>query len=198
MSDWKLVVGSVAPALAGLLGGPLAAGVVGLVAERVLGKSSGDPVADERALANAVQAGITPEMREKLLEIQTELIRADVRKVEVAADVTKAAMTDTADARKAHAGAGWVANLAVFVNVASYLCIAGVLAGCFMVLMGRVDASKVDPGIAAMVGSLIGAAVQWLLSNAAQANGFAFGSSPTSRENAERLSKAVSESVARK
>lgn len=89
MSDWKTVVGSVAPALAGLLGGPLAAGVVGLVAERVLGKSSGDPVADERALANAVQAGLTPEMREKLLEIQAELIRADVRKVEVAADDRK-------------------------------------------------------------------------------------------------------------
>ena len=196
-ADWKSLVASVAPGLAGLLGGPVAAGVVSVVADRLLGTSAGDPVEDERRVAELVQGGLTPEIRAKLIDIQAELIRADVRKTEVGASVTRAYIKDTADARQAHKGQGWVANLAIFINAASYICIAAVLVGCFAVLSGHFDSSRVDPGTAAMVGSLVGAAVQWLLSNAAQANGFAFGSSPGSRETADRMSKAVSEAASR-
>lgn len=197
--DWKQVVGAVAPGLATLLGGPLAGGAVSLLADKLLGGSSGDPVADEARLAGLLSNGLTPEARAQVLaaeaQLKVELVKADVRKVEVAAETERHYVSDAADARRAHASSAWVMRLAVFINVASYLAIAGVLWGCFKILSSTVEL-RVDPGIAAMVGSLIGAAVQWLLSNASQANGFAFGSSPSSRELAANLGKSVAGTAA--
>ena len=83
--------------------------------------------------------------------------------------------------------------LGYLINLASYLCVAGVLAGCFWLLGGR--KLEIDPGIAAMVGGIVGAAVQWLMQNAGQANGFFFGSSPSARQVSSDLAKAVSAGV---
>jgi hypothetical protein len=192
--DWKKMVGAVAPGLATLAGGPFAGAAVKALADKLLGGSTGDFVEDEAKIAGLLAGGMTPELRARVIEadqaLQTELVRAGVRKVEVAADVEKAYLADTADARKNHGSSVWVMRLAVFINVASYLAIGGVLWGCFAVLNSTTTIT-VDPGIAAMVGSLIGAAVQWLLANASQANSFAFGSSPGSRAMAEGLGAAV-------
>ena len=88
--DWKQVVGAVAPGLATLLGGPLAGGAVSLLADKLLGGSSGDPVADEARLAGLLSNGLTPEARAQVLaaeaQLKVELVKADVRKVEVAAE----------------------------------------------------------------------------------------------------------------
>lgn len=199
--DWKKTIGSVAPSLATMLGGPLAGGVVAVLAEKVLGESTGDAVHDEARLAGMLAGGITPDLRAKILEakaaLDIELVKADVRKTELAADTEKSYIADAANARQTHSNNEWVMKLAVFVNAASYVCILLVLIGSFFVLSGGMQSSKVDPGIAAMIGSLVGAAVQWLLANAAQANGFAFGSSPSSRAVSENLSKAAAD-VARK
>jgi putative protein kinase ArgK-like GTPase of G3E family len=62
-----------------------------------------------------------------------------------------------------------------------------------MVLTGTKLA--IDPGLAAMVGSVIGAVVQWIMSNSSQANGFFFGSSPSSRQVSSDLAKAVAQQV---
>jgi predicted TIM-barrel enzyme len=52
----------------------------------------------------------------------------------------------------------------------------------------------IDPGTAAMIGGIIGAAVQWIMQNASQANGFFFGSSPSSRKANEDLVRSITES----
>lgn len=197
--DWKSILGAAAPGLATALGGPLAGGVVKILADKVLGGSTGDAVADEAKLAGLLAGGITPELRARIVEAEqafrTEALKAGIREREIAADVEKAYVADAANARQAHAGQSWVMRLAVFINVASYIAIGGVLYGCFRILGSSVEL-KVDPGTAAMVGSLIGAAVQWLLQNAGQANSFAFGSSPSSRALTEKLGAAVADATA--
>ena len=62
--------------------------------------------------------------------------------------------------------------------------------------IGRRD-RQIDPGTAAVVGSIVGAAVQWIMANAQQANGFFFGSSPGSRAKDMELGRAAAEGVKR-
>ena len=197
--DWKKTIAAVAPGLATALGSPFAGAVVSVLTDKLLGGSSGDPVADEAKLAGVLAGGVTPELQAKILDAEAafkvEALKAGVRQAEIAADVERAYVADAANARQAHSGNTWVMRLAVFINVASYIAIGGVLYGCFRILGSSVEL-KVDAGTAAMVGSLIGAAVQWLLANAAQANGFAFGSSPGSRALSEKLGHAVAEATA--
>lgn len=107
MADWKKVLGGVAPGLATLLGGPLAGGVVKVLADSLLGGSTGDPVADEAKIAGMLANGMTPELQAKILEAQnavkTETIRAGLREKEIEADVEKARIADSSSARQAHA-----------------------------------------------------------------------------------------------
>jgi hypothetical protein len=104
-------------------------------------------------------------------------------------------ISDAEAARRAHAHNLGVLVLGYLINLFSYITVAGVLWGCFSIIgtRGKID---IDPGIAAMLGSVVGAVVQWLMSNAAQANGFFFGSSPGSRQLANDLGKALSSKVA--
>ena len=73
MDDWKKVVGVVAPGLATLLGGPLAGGVVKILADKVLGGSTGDEAQDQAALSQALSGGMTPELRAELSEDNARL-----------------------------------------------------------------------------------------------------------------------------
>lgn len=85
--DWKAAVGTIAPGLAAVLGGPLAGGAVKVLADALLGGSSGDQVADEAKLAGLLAGGITPELRAKILEAeqQIKLAVVDLLKTEQAA-----------------------------------------------------------------------------------------------------------------
>lgn len=107
-----------------------------------------------------------------------------------AAALAAIAAADTEAARRAHAQQAGVLRLGYVINVCSYLAVMGVLGGCFYVMTGG-PGVQIDPGVAAMLGGIIGAAVQWLFANASQANGFFFGSSPGSRQLASDLGKAV-------
>jgi hypothetical protein len=93
-------------------------------------------------------------------------------------------------AKQAHDHHLGVLRLGYLINIASYVVVAGVLYGCFFLLSAK-GGVTIDPGTAAMLGGIVGAAVQWLLANASQANGFFFGSSPGSRQLAQDLGKAV-------
>lgn len=195
--DWRSAVRSVAPGLATLLGGPLAGGVVTILAESLLGKSTGTQAGDEAALEQKLAAGLTPEDRAKILAAETELkremIKAGLREKEIALEADKAYIGDTAHARETHAKDRGVMRLGMGINLLSYALVGLVLWGCYTLLGGqKVD---VDPALAAAVGSIVGAAVQWVMANAAQANGFFFGSSPGSRQMAVDLSKAVGDAI---
>lgn len=191
MSDWKDVVRAVAPALGTGLGGPLVGGVIGILADKVLGGSTGDPITDEAKLAGVLNGGLTPELKAQVLAAEQSFKSEALR---VNADVEKAYIADTADARHVHSGDKHVLYLGLLINLASYLTTAAVLYGCFSVLSSS-GKLTIDPGIAASVGGIVGAVVQWLFSNAAQANGYFFGSSPGSRQMARDLGQAVGQGV---
>lgn len=197
--DWKDTLRTVAPGLAAVAGGPLWGSAVKILADKVLGPAaSGDPVQDEATLAGMLSGGIPPELRAKIVEadnaLKVEAIKAATRSKEIAADLEKAYVADVADARKAHNATRLLIWMAIGINALSYITIAGVIVGCFVLMSGRATLS-IDPGIAAMLGGLIGAAVTWVTSNAIQANGFCFGSSPGSRQLAADLGQAAGGAV---
>lgn len=91
MKGWKAVIGSVAPALATALGGPLAGLAVREIGSKVLGKES----ATEQDLVNAV-ALATPEMLVKLRELDQQFAK-DMAAMGV--ELEKLENADRADAR---------------------------------------------------------------------------------------------------
>lgn len=189
--DWKDVLKTAAPILTGLAtGGPVGMGIGAVRAiANVLGVDS-----TEEAVAAAVQNGLSPEQRVALsaadAQVKTALINAGVREKEIGADVEKTYIQDVADARSHNANTVGILRLGYLINVMSYACLFAVLYGSYRLVSGG-DGVKIDPTVAAMLGGVVGAAVQWLMSNAAQANGFFFGSSPSGRQVASDLAKAT-------
>lgn len=197
--DWKEAIRTIAPTAVGLLGSPLAGGATKVILDAVLGEAqTGDPIADEAKLAGVLAGGITPELRAKLLdadmELRREMVKAGVDVKRIEAETEKAYISAADAARRAHANNDGVLRLGYLINLASYVTVGGVLYGCFS-LMGTKGGMTIDPGTAAMLGGVVGASVQWLMANAAQANGFFFGSSPGSRELAKDLGKAAAQAV---
>lgn len=202
--DWKDLVKEAAPTLGAVLttaGGPvgaLAGGAINLLANALTGSSTGDPVKDEAAVAQALAGGLTPELRAKLIDADTQIKQAGItfetRKLEVNAETEKAYIADVADARKTNGEKDLIIVLGLMINVFSYALVGAVLYGCFALMHGQ-GLGDIDPGIAATVGAVVGGVVQWLMSNAAQANGFFFGSSPGSRQLARDLGNAVGGAV---
>lgn len=197
--DWKVALKDVAPVLGGLLtavGGP--AGALAGAALSAAANALGVPDTPD-AVATAMQAGLTPEQRSALvaadLDYKKAVLDVGFKEKELAADVEKAYLLDVQSARQSHSQTQGVLWLGYIINIFSYGVISAVLAGCYMLLThGFVDG--VDPGMAAIVGSIVGAAVQWIMSNAAQANGFFFGGSPAGRQMSNDLAKAVAGGVA--
>jgi hypothetical protein len=71
-STWKGIIGTVAPALATALGGPLAGAAVKTIADKVLGT----PDASEADVAAAITAGASPDMLLKLKQADQDFARA--------------------------------------------------------------------------------------------------------------------------
>jgi len=186
--DWKKVLPVIGAAVTGNVPGAIAA------AASALGDALGAPVAATPEGIDAALQNATPEQLAALKKIDADLkirfreLDTEDKKTEVALETVE--LADVQDARKFNANTHGILYLGYGINVFSYLCVAMILAGCFMVLTGP-KMGGVDPGLAAMVGSVVGAVVQWLMSNAAQANQFFFGSSPGSRQVSADLAKAV-------
>lgn len=171
--DWKKIIATAAPGLATALGGPLAGGVVSILADKVLGGSSGDAVADEAKLAGVLAGGITPELRAKILEadqaFRLEVLKAGTRELEVAAE-------DRASAREREAKTGDTLTprtLAMLVTL-----------GFFGVLAYLLAAGKPQTGgdaLLVMLGALGGA---W-----ASVISYYFGSSASSAAKTEMMAR---------
>lgn len=194
-ANWKQVIAGIAPALATVLGGPLAGGAVKILADKLAGGSTGDLAQDETRVMGVLSQGLTPELQAKILEaeqaVKLAMIQAETKAKEIDLDRDRAQIADAAHARTVHQQNQGVMRLGYLINVASYTTVAAVLYGCFSLMTG--SELKVDAGTAAVVGSIVGAAVQWIMANAQQANGFFFGSSPGSRAKDAELGKAVAE-----
>lgn len=193
-NDWKSAVKAVAPTLGGLLatfGGP--AGVLAGAGITAISNALGVPD-NEEAVSAAMQAGLSPEQKAALvaadLEYKKAMIDAGIKSKEIDAAVEKAYIADVADARAHNANTVGIMRLGYIINCLSYATVAAVLYGCYRLATGgKLD---MDAGTAAMIGGIVGAALQWVISNSTQANGFFFGSSPSSRQVATDLAKAVS------
>ncbi len=181
--DWKAGVKAIAPTIGGLLatfGGP--AGALGGAALNAVAAALGVPPTEDD-VSSAIQAGLTGEQRAALIQADLEYKKAvlatgiEERRLNIESDNN--ILKDIQDARSHNADTVGVLRLGYLINVSSYICVASVLFGCYNLVQGGLNG--VDPILAGSVGALVGSTVQWLLSNAAQANGFFFGSSPASR-----------------
>lgn len=187
--DWKKTLP--------FIGAIATGGVPALIAAAAaaVGDALGTPVPPTQDGLDAAIKSATPE---QLLAIKTvdadlkiKFRQLDTEDKKIAAGIETAYIADVGDARKFNANTHGILILGYGINVLSYVSIAGILYGCFLVLTGT--KLGIDPGLAAMVGSVIGAVVQWIMSNSSQANGFFFGSSPSSRQVSSDLAKAVAQ-----
>jgi|SRR6478752_1925597 len=195
--DWKDVLKSSAPILTGLL---TATGPVGALAGAgitAIAGALGVPP-DEAAIQATVQAGLTPEQRLALVaadsEIKKAMIAAGLEEKRIAADVERSYIADIEAARSHNANTIGILWLGYGINFLSYLCIGLLLFGCYALISGG-KLEKADPSTLVAVSTLVGAAVQWILSNASQANSFFYGSSPSSRNMPQTLGSGVTNVV---
>lgn len=188
--DWKTLLPVVGAAVTGNVPGAIVAAANAI--SDVLGfKVEPTPESVDVALRQA-----TPEqllgMRKIEADLKVRFRELDTEDKKTDAQLVIEHIKDVANARQFNANTHGILILGYLINLTSYACIGGVLYGCFAVLANSGKLS-IDPGIAAMLGGIVGAAVQWLMSNAAQANAFFFGSSPSSRQVSSELARAVGE-----
>lgn len=199
MAYLKDVIKTVAPTIATMLGGPAAGGAIAILADTLLGGTTGSRAGDVAAIQQRLAAGLSPEDRLKLIEaenaLKVEMIKAGIREKEIALEAEKAHIGDTAHARESHKGNDGILILGYVITVLSYLLVGLVMVGAYYLATGGMR-SDIDPSFAMVLGSVVGAALQFVFMNAASASGFFFGSSPGSRQMAVDLSKSVGEAVA--
>jgi len=97
--DWKKLLGSLAPALATALGGPLVGGATQVIARVLLGK---DNATDEEIAA--ALSGASPE---QMLALKQASIDYEKRLAELDIDIYKLSVDDRKDARKMFAVNMW-------------------------------------------------------------------------------------------
>lgn len=171
--DWKDTIGTVAPALATALGGPLAGTAVRVLSSALLGRED----ADSDAVRAAVNAGLTPEqlaaVQQSDREFRQHLADLDVRLDEIAA-------SDRANARDREVRTGdWMPRL-----LAALVLVAGFGAEGWLLVHG---APQTVPG--ELVGRILGtldAAVMLVLA-------YYFGSSSGSAQKTAVLSRIAGE-----
>lgn len=183
MNDW---IKAIAPLLGTALGGPLGGAAATFIADKL-----GLEEKTVEAVTAVINSGtMTPEQIASVKAAELDFKKfCEENKIKLEELYVK----DVQDARKFNANTHGILVLGYSINVLSYTCVFAILYGCYRVISGT--ELKIEPGLAATVGSVVGAVVQWLMSNASQANGFFFGSSPSSRQSSENLSKAVSDAV---
>lgn len=187
-ADWKSIVASVAPGIAGLLGGPGAGIAVKLLADKFLG----NPNASASDVASAV-ATASPEDLVKLKQIEADLQKymldnaLDLAKLSAQQD--QAYLADTQDARKANAANKGTFWMGVFILLTFVVLMAAVLYGCFRMAMGGLLIK--DPGTAAVIFTLIGTIVGYVASNAQTVVNFEFGTSRGSAKKSDDMADAV-------
>jgi hypothetical protein len=155
-------IATVAPTIAGLLGGPLASMGVQAI-EGVFGLAPGTAASNPAALQTAV-ANMTPDTAVKLAQIDADL---KAKLMQGGIDLAKLGMDDTANAR-----AREIAVKDRMPMVLGAVTVAAALGLVFTIVTGYAPALK-DPTLAGTVGVAIG----FIFSEAKQVYSYYFGSS---------------------
>lgn len=168
MSDWKGIVGTVAPAIAAALGGPLAGlGVSALAGALGLGDG-----ANEDDVARAVQ-NITPE---RLLAVKRAEMDFVARLKELDIDLERLAVADRSSARRREAvtGDSWTPRLLAVLTLSLF-------GGCvWWAFTG--DMSTLDAAQSGIIGGVIG----YASAKADTVVGYYFGGSVGGFQNGNR------------
>jgi small-conductance mechanosensitive channel len=188
--DWKKTLPYIASAVTG--------GVPALIATAAtaLTEALGVTVEPTKEGIDAALKGATPEQLLALKKVDNDLkirfreLDSEDKKADI--DLETTYVQDVSNARQFNSNTDGILYLGYLINLASYGLILFVLYACFSLMTG--GSLGIDPGTAAMIGGIIGAAVQWIMQNASQANGFFFGSSPSSRKANEDLVRSITES----
>jgi hypothetical protein len=170
--DWKAVVGTVAPALATALGGPLAGVAVSAISKSLLGKDDGT----EEEVAAAIQSGGADALL-KLREANNAFT-LKMRELDINLEEIHHKDRASARAREERTKDHWTPR------ILAATIIGGFLAMVASVLLGKVTGIT-DPVAAGMIGTLIG----YVSAKADQVVSYYFGSSAGSAEKTALLSK---------
>jgi hypothetical protein len=186
--DWKSAVGVIAPGIATLLGGPLAGGAVKLLADSLLdGGSSGDHAKDEASLANALAGGITPEIRAKIIDADTQLKLASMTFADAAQarelETLRVQLTDAQSARERDKEYVKAGHYNARADILAFLSVAGLLVCLWFVVR---DSSLPESARSAVmfVAGVFASAVRDVFS-------FEFGSSRGSKEKDTAITDAL-------
>ncbi len=121
MADWKDIVGSVAPGLAAVLGGPLAGAAVKVIADKVLGRP--DASVDEVAVAlssGSLSGDQIVALRAAESTLQLELAKVDQAREAAGLADTQSARSQTVELARAGSGIAWGAPMVSGLIVLGY------------------------------------------------------------------------------
>lgn len=180
--DWKDVVRKVAPTIGAALGGPFGGMATKIIADKFLG--------DENATEDQVAAAVQTASPAQWLELKKADQQFAVQMRELDIKLEQGYMQDTDNARRAHAADGRV----FWLGVAILLTFAGTMGGILWVAYELLtEGMKItDPGIIAVVFTLLGTLLGYVATNAQQVVSYFFGSSKGSNDKTAALSQAVS------
>jgi hypothetical protein len=194
-------LGSIAPTIATMLGGPLAGAAVSAL-EGAFGLSAGSG-AD--AITKVVQSGsMTPDViaavraaDQKHAEIMGQQ-GIDLAKLNAdqEASLALAVVDDRKDARKNNSGRDAVWWIAVVILCTFAAIMATVLYGCYAILTGGIQIK--DVASVAAISGLVGSVVGYVAANAQTVVNFIYGGSLGSEKKTDALAGAVQQAITAK
>lgn len=181
LKDILGTIGSIAPTIAKVVGGPLAGTAVSVLAKAL---GLGDNATEDQVAQ--VIATATPD---QILAIKKADQDFAVRMRELDIRMDEDYIQDTANARQAHkdnAGVFWlgIAILATFAVVMT-----GVIGGYFAIMTGDIEVK--DIALVSTASAMIGTVVGYVAANAQQVVSYFFGSSRGSNDKTQAMAQAV-------
>lgn len=196
--DLKSALTTIAPTLAGMLGGPMAMTAVTAL-ESACGLSSGDGM---DGVTKVMQTGnMTP-------EIISAVRAADQKHAEILgqqgidlaklnadheAAITEAVIDDRKDARKNNSGRDAVWWIAVMILLTFAAMMGAVLYGCWVLLQGGITIK--DVSVVAAISGLVGSVVGYVAANAQTVVNFIYGGSLGSEKKTDAMAGAVQQAL---
>ena len=178
--DWVTTLATVAPALAGSIGGPLAATGVQILSNALLG----NPDATKAEIEKLITGGLSPEQlavcKKADLDFAATMEELGIRREQLY-------LEDTKDARQREISLGdiWTPRLLAAIVLGGFY-----YSLCF-VLSGEAGESLKDPNVAVLIGSVIG----YASAKADQVLSYFFGSSIGSKQKTDALASAANKII---
>ena len=201
--DLKTALGSIAPTLATMLGGPLAGTAVSALLGAFGLTSTGDQGRDLGAITAVVQNGtMTPEIIAAVRAADQKHAETmgqqgiDLKKLNADHELAmvQTFTGDTQDARKTFGQQKAIFWLGVIVLIIFAVTMTAVLYACYSLLNGGITIK--DVSVVAAIAGMVGSVVGYVAANAQQVVGYFFGSSAGSSSKTDAMGDAVSKLVA--